>query len=284
MELRQQLEAILSAQAVEDAWQLYGAWLDGAGFPHRIYFSHRIIRAAGKQLIDEAIELAALPGDLMSRIIGEGLQFHLPMLRWITRNHGWQSWGWMTGQQAQGRVSDRERRCLALFHRHGLDAGIAVSLSDRVPRTRGGILLIAPPGQTQDRIDAHWQQVRADVELLTLTLHQRLANLPYRDPPQILTSRQREALELTGIGFSTAEIAARLALTPATVEKHLRLARQSLSARTTAQAVLMATNRRQIYIDLGEPCRWPDQAAPGLDAPWDYRSFPGAAGEQDLPQ
>ena len=278
MELRRQLEAILSARTVEVAWRHYGAWLQEAGFPHLIYFSHRILRTADQQVIDEALELSTLPGGLWEEILAGGLRYHLPMLRWITRNHGCHSWSWIAERQARGKVTESEAHCLALFHRHGLRAGHAISLSDKVPRTRGGILLIGRPGAAQDELDRIWDGQGGDIELLTLALHQRLASLPHRDPPLALTSRQREALELTGIGFTTAEIAARLALTPATVEKHLRLARQNLGARTTAQAILMATSRRQIFIDLGEPCNQPQTSAQTGGTPWAYLGFPGAAG------
>jgi LuxR family transcriptional regulator len=37
-------------------------------------------------------------------------------------------------------------------------------------------------------------------------------------------------------------------LTPATVEKHLRLARESLDVETTAQAVLKASFQNQIFL------------------------------------
>ena len=39
-----------------------------------------------------------------------------------------------------------------------------------------------------------------------------------------------------------------MGLTPATVEKHLRLARQALSVETTAQAVLKAAYQNQIFV------------------------------------
>jgi LuxR family transcriptional regulator len=37
-------------------------------------------------------------------------------------------------------------------------------------------------------------------------------------------------------------------LTPATVEKHLRLAREALAVETTAQAVLKATMQNQMFV------------------------------------
>ncbi|MEP3034604.1 MAG: sigma factor-like helix-turn-helix DNA-binding protein, partial [Pseudoruegeria sp.] len=47
---------------------------------------------------------------------------------------------------------------------------------------------------------------------------------------------------------TTQEIAQIMGLTAATVEKHLRLAREVLDVETTAQAVLKASFNNQIFI------------------------------------
>ena len=51
-----------------------------------------------------------------------------------------------------------------------------------------------------------------------------------------------------GDGKTTQDIAIIMGLTPATIEKHLRLAREVLEVETTAQAVLMASFRNQIFV------------------------------------
>lgn len=51
-----------------------------------------------------------------------------------------------------------------------------------------------------------------------------------------LTARQREVLELVGLGLSTPQIAARLQLRPSTVDSHIRNARLRLGARTRREA------------------------------------------------
>ena len=63
-----------------------------------------------------------------------------------------------------------------------------------------------------------------------------------------LTGRQREALEWVGEGKTTQDIATIMGLTQATVEKHLRLAREALGVETTAQAVLKASYQNQIFV------------------------------------
>ncbi len=56
-------------------------------------------------------------------------------------------------------------------------------------------------------------------------------------------------MEWAANGKTTSEIAEILGVTPTTVEKHLRLARESLGVNSTAQAVLKAHLRHQIFSD-----------------------------------
>jgi LuxR family transcriptional regulator len=79
-------------------------------------------------------------------------------------------------------------------------------------------------------------------------VHLNILTLPYTPPNQLLTKRQREALEWVGGGKTTQDIATIMGLTPATVEKHLRLAREALNVDTTAQAVLKAALQNQMFI------------------------------------
>ena len=78
--------------------------------------------------------------------------------------------------------------------------------------------------------------------------HLKIITLPYNAPNRALTKRQREALEWVGDGKTTQDIAVLMGLTVATVEKHLRLARESLAVETTAQAVLKASLHNQMFI------------------------------------
>nr|WP_230382928.1 LuxR family transcriptional regulator [Paracoccus shanxieyensis] len=271
------IEAILAARSVDDAWALYAGSMARMGFPFLMYGGHRLIGGTGTTSLDEGIRLSNLPDGLDTQILERQFHDSIPMLGWMVRNHGWRSWDWANQRRRDGRLSIAEAGCLDLFASHGLRAGIAISLSDRVPRVRAGILLIGPAGIAQTELDHRWSECQRYGVLLTSVLHQRLANLPYRQPDQILTLRQREVLELTGSGMTTQEIALGLDLTPGTVEKHMRLARKALGARTSAQAVLLAMSRRQIFVDPGEACTPPPPrpapAAPADDTPaqpWSY--------------
>jgi LuxR family transcriptional regulator len=79
-------------------------------------------------------------------------------------------------------------------------------------------------------------------------VHLKIMTLPVSLPNQALTRRQREALEWVGDGKTMQDIAQIMGLTQATIEKHLRLARETLNVETTAQAVAKAAFQNQMFV------------------------------------
>ncbi len=67
-----------------------------------------------------------------------------------------------------------------------------------------------------------------------------------------LTPRQREVLALVARGATTATIAAELGISAATVESHLRAARQRLGTRTRWQAAAIAVGSADEAGDVGD--------------------------------
>lgn len=266
MEMLKDIETILAMRTVQGLWQHYVDRLAGLGFLHVAYHALRIIDVGGAPQADGSLFLSSYTPRLVQEILAQqdGL-YDLPMRRWICTHRGSESWDWMHDQRRAGRLSPGEERMLDLFARYGHVSGHAISLGDSVPQMRAGVTLSGAIGMRQDRLDALWRQHRALVMSLTGLVHLRLSVLPYAPPENALTLRQREVLEHIAIGRTTQEIAGLLDLTPATVEKHLRLARRALGARTTAQAVLLAASRRQILLDSGDGAA--DAAERGPSAP-----------------
>ncbi len=93
-----------------------------------------------------------------------------------------------------------------------------------------------------------WSEFGEDIILINNITHLKILSLPYSPPNRGLTKRQREALQWVGDGKTTQDIAILMGLTSATVEKHLRLARDALSVETTAQAVLKAALQNQMFV------------------------------------
>ena len=100
----------------------------------------------------------------------------------------------------------------------------------------------------QSDIDAVWAEHGSDITLMNNIVHLKILTLPYTAPNRALTPRQVEALEWVGDGKTTQDIAMLMGLTPATVEKHLRLAREALAVETTAHAVMKAVFANQIFV------------------------------------
>lgn len=279
MKMLKDIEAVLAARTVEAVWAHYEARLAEVGFPHVAYFGVRILKSLGSRRVDDNLFLSSYSPRLLQDILAQDGFFSVPMYRWISSNHGSESWDWMHRRRRAGDLSAEEENMLELFARYGHVSGYAVSLSDSVQQMRAGVIMSGPPGSVQAGIDRLWEQECAAVQALTGLVHLRLSALPFAPPQTVLTIRQREVLEAISIGRTTQEIAGMLQLTPSTIEKHLRLARKALGARTTAQAVLLAVSRRQIFSDPGETCSETMRAAPGEpeltpDQMWKYQTFP----------
>jgi LuxR family transcriptional regulator len=115
-------------------------------------------------------------------------------------------------------------------------------------RSKGAIGLAAPADMSQNRVEEIWSRFGREIVVINNVTHLRITSMPFASARRALTPRQREALEWVGDGKTTQDIATIMGLTPATVEKHLRLAREALDVETTAQAVLKASFQNQIFI------------------------------------
>lgn len=272
------IENILAARSAEQVWQRYVLALTHMGFPHVSYHGMRLLRSESARMIDDSILLSSHSPRLLHELLSQNLLQNAPMYRWMERNQGSESWDWMRTQRIAGRLKPADERAMDLFTRYGYVAGYAISLGDSVARLRAGVILNGAIGQRQDKLDDTWSRSRREIEVLTGVVHLRIASMPFNQPEEVLTLRQREVLECISVGQTTQEIAELLDVTPATVEKHLRLARKALGARTTAQAILLAASRRQIFIDPGEPCSVGADGQPGgagrqSSEPWRFTSF-----------
>ena len=130
----------------------------------------------------------------------------------------------------------------------GVNAGYTISFPAILHRAKSTASLTARPGMSQQDVDAVWKAHSNELELLNYLVDLKISTLPHFSHNTSLTKRQREVLEWVGDGKTTQDTATILGLTSATVEKHLRLARESLNVDTTAQAVLKAAFLNQMYL------------------------------------
>jgi LuxR family transcriptional regulator len=198
--------------------------------------------------MDDVLVLSNHDQDYLDAFVKSGLFHHAPMVKWAAANEGACSWRWIEEQAHAGMLTASERRVLELNLRNGIRAGYSISFRDVSVRAKGAIGLCARGDLTQGDVDALWQEHGREIVLTNNITHLRITSMPYAMSRRALTPRQREALEWVGDGKTTQDIATIMGLTPATVEKHLRLAREALDVETTAQAVLKASFQNQIFI------------------------------------
>lgn len=241
------LDALTNSQSVEEMWGLHCAKMDSFGFDRIIYGYTRYRTSTGLGNTQDMVLLTNQPSAYMDVFMDEGLYFHAPMVRWALENEGACSWRWMEEMVRSGNLTASEQKVVNFNQKMGVTAGYTVSFKSVSMRSKGAIALTACAGMSQDAVDQIWLEHGEDLVVMNNVAHLKLLTLPYAGA-RPLTSRQREVLEWVGDGKTTQDIALLLGLTAATIEKHLRLARDALDVETTAQAVLKAAFQNQMFI------------------------------------
>ena len=242
------IEVVASAKDMHEVWDVYQASMARYGFTRVVYgFTvYRTDTSLGDP--QDLVVLSNHSEEYIERFLKSGMFLSAPMLRWARNNIGAQSWQLLTEMAKRGDMTKEERKVFAFNRAHGLIAGYTISLPYSSSREKGAVGLAASPGIEQPEVDQLWAKYGRTILALTNVAHLKLLNLPHVNSRRPITKRQREVLEWVGDGKTTADIATIMNLTPATVEKHLRLARESLDVDTTAQAVLKASFQNQIYV------------------------------------
>lgn len=173
--------------------------------------------------------------------------FHLqacPWLEWAIQNRGTII---LEKMLSETRGDSNMLAAADIAKQHGMASLRIISLKDHVARAHGLVAICPAPMADIDGEAALWKENHRQIRLLTQTMHMRMATIIRHSTRTELTQRQREVLEWTSSGKTVAEVATILGLTSATVEKHLRLARDTLDAGSTAQAILKAHVTNQIF-------------------------------------
>lgn len=246
-DLLAQLDRMTNASTVEELWNLHVTKMAAYGFDRIMYGFTRYRTSQSLGDPQDWVLLSTQTADYMKVFFDEGLYYHAPMIKWAMANDGACSWRWMMDMQRTDNLTASERRVMEFNRAMNVTAGYTISFRSISERTKGAIALTAAPGVTQDQVDQVWAQHGEAIIVMNNVMHLKLLTLPHSGERQ-LTRRQREVLQWVGDGKTTQDIAVLLGLTPATVEKHLRLARETLDVATTAQAVLKAAFYNQMFL------------------------------------
>jgi LuxR family transcriptional regulator len=239
------LERLLLATTIEETWDLHCTAMGWFDFDRLIYGFTRFRSSRDLGQPDDLLVLSNMDRCYVGQFVRGGLYQKAPMVRWATHNTGACSWRWM--QENEATLSEAERQVIEFNKRFNVVAGYTISFPEVSTRSRGAIGLVARPGLSQRDVEGRWARQGRLIHTLNNAFHLKATSLPYTHVNP-LTPRQREVLEWVGDGKTMQDIAAILGVTAATVEKHLRLAREALGVETTAQAVLKASYKNQIFV------------------------------------
>ena len=238
-----------NAQSIEELWDMHVQKMRSYGFDRIIYGFTHFSTPKGFGDPNDFILLTNHTRGYIETYVHKGLFLDSPMTNWAFENEGACSWGIINDLAKSSSLSAGEMRALQFNKRHGATAGYTISFKAISTRSRGAIGLTGKPGMTQDDVDNVWKEYGDELVLTNNVAHLKILSLPYTTlSGRNLTKRQREALEWVGDGKTAQQIAILMGLTTATVEKHLRLARESLGVETTAQAVLKAAFQNQMFV------------------------------------
>jgi len=241
------LDRMTNAASAEVLWKLHCEMMASYGFDRLIYGFTRYRTSSSLGDPQDFVLLTNQSKDYIEPFVNDGHYFHAPMIKWALENDGACSWSWMAGLAKQGALTKEELRVMDFNINMGVTAGYTVSFRSISARSKGAIALTARRGMTQDEVDAIWAEHHETLMVMNNVAHLKLLTLPYVGT-RTLTKRQRQVLEYVGDGKTTQDTAFLLGLTAATVEKHLRLAREVLDVETTAQAILKAAFYNQMFI------------------------------------
>ena len=245
---REYLELLTNAQTIEELWTIHCEKMAEFGFDRLLYGFTRYRTTTSLGDPEDFVILTNHSNAYTDVFMGQGLYFHAPMVRWALEHEGDCSWRVLVEMMASGTLTESEKKVIEFNRSMGVTAGYSISFKSISPRTKGAIALTARAGMTQDEADAIWAEHGRDIVIFNNVAHLKILTLPYSGPSRELTKRQREALQWVGDGKTTQDIALLMGLTAATVEKHLRLARETLNVETTAQAVLKAAFLNQMFV------------------------------------
>ena len=242
------LKKYLAMRSVDELWRHHTSVMAGFGFD-RLFYAYSAFRRAGTfGDPNDALVLTNHDPQYVEAFVDKGLFRAGPMMKWANENVGVMSWRKVHEDMKRRDISDLERTVMALNARYELFSGYTIAFPIAKKYSHAGIGLTARKGLSQDDVDAIWARDGDAIEVMNHVAHLCISQLPATGQSRVLTRRQTEVLELVADGKTIQDIALILERNAATVEKHLRGARDTLNVETTAQAVRKASVLNQIFL------------------------------------
>lgn len=241
------LTQIAEAGSAEEVWRLAAAGFAGRGFSRAVFGLARGPVLSCQPGRHDSLVLESLGPDLVHACLESGLFDRLPPWRWADPGTRAGPWSWPSDAEASARFSPDEMMAMRRMQELDISCGIVVDFPRFQARSRAVLALIADPGCDACDAKTRWTRDRDAILALAHVLHLSLWRQPSQPALSRLTRRQREALEWVADGKTTLDVALLMGVSPAMVEKHLRLARDLLDSDTTAQAVARAVAQNLLF-------------------------------------
>lgn len=241
------LNRIGAAASIDDVWGHATGYFASMGFQRANYgftrFRH--LKTIGDP--DDALFLSTCDPEYVKRYFRGGFYARTPVFRWAERSSGICTWAWVKEAYDAGRLSADEAEAVRQNAAIGITAGISVSFPEVSSRSKGALGLIANADLGHSTVEAIFARKRDEILAVANMMHLTIVHLPQLSRHRALSPRQREALEWVADGKTTQDVALLMGVSPAMVEKHLRLAREALAVETTAQAVAKGALLNMIF-------------------------------------
>ncbi len=240
------LETLGRCMTLEDVWKLQLAKMADFGFDRLIYGFTRFYTKRTAGPIEDALVLSNHEPGYFKRFMEEEHYLRAPLFEWALHNTGAHSWSYI--REDYEKMSKKERAVVDFNIANGVVAGYTISFHNALTRARAVFALTARPGLSQSEVNAIWQRDGREIEAICNMAHLKMLSLPHTSERPRLSQRQLEVLGWVGDGKTNQDIATIMGLSLATIEKHLRLAREKMDVETTAQAVLKASFLNQMFV------------------------------------
>jgi DNA-binding CsgD family transcriptional regulator len=243
-----QVDRILKCASVNDVWALHTERMSTYGFDRLLYLTTRF-RAHGRWGDSaDMLVLSNYDKSIVDRYVGKGLHKRANMVPREKSKPGAYSWREFLERQKRGEITEAEKKLGDLRTKWEMNAGYTIWFDEISERNKSVIGLCANRKLSQDNVDSLWSEKGNEILLLNNIVHLKISQLPHTGGRNPLTKRQREVLQWVADGKTVNDIAQIMLLSPVTVEKHLRLAREAFGAETTGQAVRKASILNQLFL------------------------------------
>ncbi|WP_417598422.1 helix-turn-helix transcriptional regulator [Pararhodobacter oceanensis] len=242
------LNALMLATDQNEIWTLTCRFFRDLGFAHAIYGYSPDSFGAKLGAPEDYLVMSTLSADVETTLVNQLFYRQSATFHWALENAGVASWSMDQEDCGVGDWFELDPAAQEFFTRNDLLIGCTIGFPKNSSRGNAVMALVGPPDKSQEDIDALLAVAREVVFVAAASAHRCLSVLPYPTPRGHLTLRQREVLEWVAEGKTSADIATIMGISAPTVDKHLRLARDTLGVDTTAQALIKAAFLNQVFL------------------------------------